>query len=80
MKYNHVNMFLSSEAIRNHKLSELLNENWELVAMAPYKMAPGDDGTYVQEYLITLRQAYAAVGEAGKESTAKHVGRISDFK
>ena len=77
MKYKHVNMFLASEAIRNNKLAELLNENWELVSMAPYKMASGDGGTYVEEYVVTLRQA--STDDAGMEPADKHVGRTSDF-
>lgn len=77
MKPLHVNMFFTKEMIENRKLVELLDEGWELISMAPYKMAPGEGGTYVQEYLITLRQPGVSADEAARP---KHVGRVSDFK
>lgn len=65
MTYTYTNMFCTAEGIRAGELADALNGDYELVFMAPYKMVPGDGGTIVAEYLVTLR-APKVSGKAGK--------------
>lgn len=77
MSYSYTNMFFATEDIEGQKLSELLNDGWELVAIAPYEMAPGDGSTIVIKYLVTLRREKPSADETLKPLS---VGKVSDFK
>jgi len=56
MKYNHTSLILKSDAILDGELANTLEQGWELISMAPYRMVAWENGTFVEEYLITLRQ------------------------
>jgi hypothetical protein len=53
--YTHRNIFFTLENIEAGALANALNKGYELVGMVPFKMVPGEGGTVVQEYLVTLR-------------------------
>lgn len=77
MSYSYTNMFFATEDIEGQKLSGMLNDGWELVALAPYEMAPGNNSTCVIKYLATLRREKPSSDETLKPP---HVGKVSDFK
>jgi hypothetical protein len=63
MSFTYINRFYSLKMIQDGALAEALNKGHELVCMVPFKMAPGEGGTVVQEYLVTLRSPNAGIGD-----------------
>ena len=56
--YKHISMFFTLEMIEAKQLAAMLDDGWELVGMAPFRMVPqeGGGGTIVKEYAVTLRR------------------------
>jgi hypothetical protein len=64
----HINIFFTLESIKAGALADALNKGCELVCMVPFKMVPGDGGTVVQEYLVTLRSPNINIDDIIKKS------------
>ena len=64
MSRTHVNKFYSLQMIKAGDLADALDKGYEFVCMVPFKMAPGDGGTIVEEYLVTLRSPNINIDDA----------------